>query len=89
MAKRAILSTKRVLARNLRRLRLERGISQDDLAAEAGMRQALVSAIEVGTANPTLESLDRLAIALKIECAALFETNPSPGGSLPRGKLLK
>ena len=89
MAKRAILSTKRVLARNLRRLRLERGISQDDLAAEAGMRQALVSAIEVGTANPTLESLDRLAIALKIEFAALFEMNPSSGGPLPRGKLLK
>ena len=89
MAKRAIPSTKRVLARNLRRLRLERGISQDDLAAEAGMRQALVSAIEVGIANPTLESLDRLATALKIEFAALFEPNPSPGGAPPRGKLPK
>src|ERR1039457_2753080 len=37
------------------------------------IRQALVSAIEVGIANPTLESLDRLATALKIEFAGLFE----------------
>jgi predicted transcriptional regulator len=60
MPERDSLSTRRVLARNLRRLRLERDFSQDDLAAKAGLRQALISAIEVGTANPTLDSLDRL-----------------------------
>ena len=73
MAKREIPSTKRILARNLRQLRLERGWSQDALAAEAGVRQALVSAIEVATANPTLESLDRLTSALKVDMAALFD----------------
>jgi transcriptional regulator with XRE-family HTH domain len=73
MARREIPSTKRILARNLRRLRLERGWSQDDLAAEAGVRQALVSAIEVATANPTLESLDRLTSALKVDMATLFD----------------
>jgi transcriptional regulator with XRE-family HTH domain len=73
MAKREIPSTKRILARNLRRLRLEHGWSQDDLAAEAGVRQALVIAIEVATANPTLESLDRLTSALKVDMAALFD----------------
>ncbi|MEW6394966.1 MAG: helix-turn-helix transcriptional regulator [Pseudomonadota bacterium] len=73
MAKREIPSTKRILARNLRRLRLERGLSQDDLAAEAGLRQALISAIEVGTANPTLDSLDRLVSALKIDLSVLLD----------------
>ena len=73
MAKREILSAKRILARNLRRLRLERVLSQDDLAAEADLRQALISAIEVRTANPTLESLDRLASALGIDLAVLFD----------------
>jgi transcriptional regulator with XRE-family HTH domain len=73
MAKREIPSTKRILARNLRRLRLARALSQDDLAAEAGLRQALISAIEVGTANPTLESLDRLASALGTDLAVLFD----------------
>ena len=65
-------SVRRILARNLRRLRLERGWSQDDLAAEAGMRQALVSAIEVGAANPTLASLEKLAATLGITFAELF-----------------
>lgn len=55
---------RRVLAANLRRLRLARDLSQDELADSAGVRQALVSAIEVGTANPTLDSLERIAIAL-------------------------
>lgn len=73
MVKREVLSAKRILARNLRRLRLERALSQDDLAAEAGLRQALISAIEVGTANPTLESLDRLASALGTDLAVLFD----------------
>lgn len=73
MAKRAIPSTERILARNLRRLRLERGLSQDDLAAEAGVRQALVSAIEVATANPTVKSLDQLATALKVDVSVLFD----------------
>ncbi|GAA3846412.1 hypothetical protein GCM10022626_14270 [[Pseudomonas] carboxydohydrogena] len=73
MAKRETPSSKRILARNLRRLRLERGWSQDDLAAEADVRQALVSAIEVETANPTLETLDRVATALGVELAKLLE----------------
>jgi len=61
------------LARNLRRLRLERGWSQDELAAEAETRQALVSAIEIGTANPTLASLEKLASTLGVSIADLFK----------------
>lgn len=61
------------MARNLRRLRVERELSQDDLAAEAGVRQALISAIEVETANPTLETLDRVAAALAADLAKLFD----------------
>jgi transcriptional regulator with XRE-family HTH domain len=61
------------MAYNLRRLRLERALSQDDLAAEAGLRQELISAIEVGTATPTVESLARLASALGIDLAVLFD----------------
>jgi transcriptional regulator with XRE-family HTH domain len=72
MTGRDFQSARRVLARNLRRLRLERGWSQDDLAAEAGIRQALVSAIEVGTANPTLASLEKFAVTLGVTLAELF-----------------
>ncbi|MGY4480157.1 helix-turn-helix domain-containing protein [Bradyrhizobium sp. USDA 3364] len=71
MRRRHPIHLKRQLARNLRRLRLARSWSQDDLAAEANVRQALVSAIEVATANPTLESLDKVAAALGVDVAEL------------------
>lgn len=43
--------------------REQRGWSQDQLAAVAGMTQAQVALIEAGQANPTLRSLVKLAHA--------------------------
>jgi len=63
---------RRVLAHNVRRLRLDRGLSQDELATEADIRQALVSSIEAATANPTLNSILKIAAALGVEVADLF-----------------
>jgi transcriptional regulator with XRE-family HTH domain len=77
MRRRSPAHTKRLLARNLRRLRHERSWSQHDLADEANVRQALISAIEVARANPTLESLDRIAAALEIKVSDLL--NPQDG----------
>ena len=75
MKRRHSIHTKRLLARNLRRLRLDRAWSQDDLAAEAKVRQALVSAMEVTSANPTLDSLDKVAGALGVNVADLLSPN--------------
>ncbi len=57
---------------NVRHLRREKSWSQHDLAHEARVRQALVSAIEVGTANPTLFSIEKIASALQVSVADLF-----------------
>jgi transcriptional regulator with XRE-family HTH domain len=46
--------------------------SQLDLANEAGVRQALIGSIEHGRANPTLESLDKVASALDVAVADLL-----------------
>lgn len=75
MAKESRNSPRSVLARNVRRLRRERGLSQEALAAEAKMRQALVSDLELGDANPTLKSLTRLAQALQVDMAELFDAS--------------
>ncbi len=72
MSRRNPIHTKRLLARNLRQIRLKRSWSQDDLADEAKVRQALVSALEIATANPTLETLDRIAAALDLDVADLL-----------------
>jgi transcriptional regulator with XRE-family HTH domain len=72
MGRRTTAQTKRLIARNIRRMRQDKSWSQHDLANEAGVRQALISSLEIATANPTLESLDKVAGALDVRLADLL-----------------
>ncbi|MDB5670963.1 MAG: Transcriptional regulator [Alphaproteobacteria bacterium] len=72
MAPRKRKAAKQVLAENLLRLRGERGLSQRDLAAAARVRQPLISAIELQTANPTLSTLESIAQALDVAVGELL-----------------
>lgn len=56
-----------LLGENVRRLRKERGLSQEELAFQAGMKRSYLSDLERGTRNPTVRAMGRLADALKIE----------------------
>lgn len=56
------------LALNLRRIRVAKNISQDELALRAGVERAYVGHIERGTKNPTIKTVEKLSEAL--ECAA-------------------
>ena len=60
------------LGRKVKDLRLSLEMTQTDLADEAEIRRALVSDIERGKANPTLDSIVRLATALGVEAAELL-----------------
>jgi transcriptional regulator with XRE-family HTH domain len=60
------------LGRNVRELRLSFRMTQADLADRAESRRALISDIERGEANPTLDSLSRIAVALDVEPAELL-----------------
>ena len=62
-----------ILAKNVRRLRLAKGLSQDALAADAGLFQKLISGIENGRANPELDTLGKIADALGVQPGDLFE----------------
>ena len=53
------------LAANMKRLRRERGWSQEALAAEAGLDRTYISGIERKVKNPTVTVVDRVAVALK------------------------
>lgn len=44
--------------------RIEKGLTQKDLAQLTGISQADISRIENGDANPTLDTIQRLAVAL-------------------------
>ncbi len=69
---RNVRSARETLAYNMRLLRASRRVSQSVLAEQAGVIQAMVSAIESGKANPTLASLERIAQVLDVEMDALF-----------------
>ena len=67
------MQPRRRLARNVRRLRVEAGLSQEAVAADTGLMMAHVSRIERAVANPTLDVLVRLSRALSADISALFE----------------
>jgi transcriptional regulator with XRE-family HTH domain len=53
-----------LVATNLKRLRLKKGISQERLALDAGIDRTYVSRIERGLENCTLGIVEKLADAL-------------------------
>ena len=61
-----------LLGRNLRSHRQARGMSQEQLALEAGMKRSYVSELERGLRNPTVRALERLAQALETVARAWF-----------------
>lgn len=65
------------LARNLRRLRAERGISQEALADLAGLHRTYVGAIERGERNVSIDNIGKLAAAFEISLSKLLEDEPA------------
>ncbi len=61
-----------VVGAQVRRLRKEAAISQQELAGQCDIFRTYLSRIENGTANPTLTVVAALASALKVPVADLF-----------------
>jgi len=61
-----------ILARNMRRLRAERGMSQEALAGESGLNRAYVSAVERAERNVSIDNIGRIAKGLKVEAWTLL-----------------
>lgn len=60
------------LGLNVRRQRQAKGLSQEALALEAGMKRSYVSELERGLRNPTVRALGRLADALCVDPGSLL-----------------
>ena len=67
------MASRAVLARNLRRLREARGLSQEALADLAGIDRTYVSSLERQRYSATVDMLDCLAEALNVRSAVLLE----------------
>ncbi len=71
-----------ILAWNIKRLRAERGLSQERLAHDSGLDRAYVSEIEREIGNATVDVLDRLSAVLAVSLAELL-AHPGPDAVRP------
>jgi DNA-binding XRE family transcriptional regulator len=62
----------KVLAKNVRRLREQRELTQAGLAKKVGTDQAVIGMIELGRSNPTLRMIEAIARALKTTVSSLL-----------------
>ena len=60
----------------IKALRQERGLQQRQLAEKSGLTPSMVSQIESGRLTPSLHTLGKIAGALGVPIASLFETKP-------------
>ena len=67
------MEIRETLALNLRKLRQERGISQEDLAHQAEIDRTYISALERSVYAASIDVLDRLAKVLNVEASDLLK----------------
>lgn len=58
---------------NVRRLRAQRELTQEDFATDSGFDRGYISGVERGVRNPSVLVLERLCMALKVDVAELFD----------------
>jgi transcriptional regulator with XRE-family HTH domain len=66
---------RRLVGRNVKRLRVKAALSQAALAERMGVDRAYVSGLELGQRNPTIVTLWHIAQALGIRPKLFFEEN--------------
>ncbi len=57
----------------VRKIRLEKGISQEMLADLSGLHRTYMSDVELGKRNVSLENIDRIANALGVSISEIFK----------------
>lgn len=67
------MDIREIIGWNLRRLRRERGVTQEDFATDSGFDRGYVSGVERGVRNPSATVLARLAEALGVDVTELVD----------------
>ncbi|MCK1698239.1 helix-turn-helix transcriptional regulator [Bradyrhizobium sp. 144] len=72
-----------LVAWNVRRIRVDRGIPQEQLVYDAGIDRSYMSGLERQTENPTIDLLERLAETLDVQLSEFF-LQPPKGAATPK-----
>jgi transcriptional regulator with XRE-family HTH domain len=75
------------LARNVRELRLARGLTQEQMAKMAGLPRATWSNLESGSGNPTLTVLHAVCTAFQVSLEEIVAKARANARLYPRGSL--
>lgn len=62
-----------LFGQRVRQLRIERGLSQEDLGYETGLHRTFIGQIERAEKNITLRNIDRIARELGVDIQDLFD----------------
>ncbi|MDA9473886.1 XRE family transcriptional regulator [Bradyrhizobium sp. CCBAU 65884] len=65
------MKARALVALNVRQIRINRGISQEKLAYEAGIDRSYLASLERQSKNPTIDILDRIAETLGVHVSEL------------------
>jgi len=76
-----------LIGRRLRELRAAADLSLDALAHKSGVSRSNISLIERGQSSPTAVVLDKLASALDVSVASMFEVGPAPSAPSPLARV--
>ena len=57
----------------VRKVRLEQGISQEELADRCGLHRTYIRDVEIGKRNISLENIERIAISLNRTLSDFFK----------------
>jgi transcriptional regulator with XRE-family HTH domain len=77
------MDSRELVGWNMRRLRMDRGVSQGKLAELAGIDRTYVSRLERTIENPSIGILDKIAVALGVPIADLFTPPDGEATRLP------
>jgi len=77
------MNIREILAANLRRMRRERGLSQEELAHRANIHRTYVSSLERCQYSATIDLVDSLAVALGVETPDLLKFEHTGGHEAP------
>ncbi|WP_221938933.1 helix-turn-helix domain-containing protein [Mycobacterium sp. KBS0706] len=72
---------RQIVARNLRRIRGERSLTQEELGFRAEVNRSYISDLERGKYSASVEMLEKLARALNVDPAAFLEPPQKRAGS--------
>lgn len=84
MADRA--STQARLGRAVKRIRAERGLTQEQVSAASGLHPTYISDIERGVRNPSWEAITRLAEGIGVPTAAIAASFDDGAGDSVQGE---